>query len=174
MAPSPQQLLFMRMALQVFNRMSRATADDGASVLESIASLSISRVLDSLGDNSNGGSSSRHEQAAAPSADQKPAAAAAAAAAGPIQPWAPAAAAAAAAHGVAGDGAAQIAAVNSGLQRHMRLRNIQACAANIVMLDHISKEQIAELCVGELLRFLSLAHFGSVNILMYRLMVKCK
>jgi hypothetical protein len=158
----------MRMALQVFNRMSRTTADEGASVLESIASLSISRVLDSLGDSSNGsgrgGSSSPHDQAAASSADQN---AAAAAAAGHVP--SEAAAAAAAADGVAGDGAAQIAAVNSELQRHMRLRNIQACAGNIVTLDHISKEQIAETCVGELLPvtqtascLLSLAHLWIV------------
>jgi hypothetical protein len=134
MALSPQQLLHMRMALQVFNRMSRTTAEEGASVLESMARLSISRVLENLKDNSDldGTSSSP--------------AAAAAAAPGAMPP-------AAAVPDAAGDGVAQIAAVNSELQRHMRLRTIHAVAANNVMLDQLSKEQIADMLVGELLHF---------------------
>jgi hypothetical protein len=149
LAFSQQQLLRMHKALQVFNRMSRATADEGASVLQSMASLSISRVLESLEDTSNAGSNSYADQstAAAAAGKQQQAAAAAAAASSPRPP-----AAAAAGLSIAADGIAQIDAVNNELQRHMRMRNIQACTATSVILDHMSKVQLAEMCVGELPR----------------------
>jgi hypothetical protein len=49
-----------------------------------------------------------------------------------------------------GDGVTQIAAINSQLQRHMRLRNIQTVCVTIFLLGGLSKLQIAEAIVGEL------------------------
>jgi hypothetical protein len=154
---SSQQLLYLRKAMQVFSRMSRATADEGEGVLRSMASLSISRVLESYAHTSKPSSNSNanHPAAAAATAAGTPAAAVSetqqhpeAAAAGKREDAG--AAGAAAAVDEAADGIAQIDAVNSKLQRHMRMRNIQACAANCVLFDYMSRAQIAEMCVGEL------------------------
>jgi hypothetical protein len=74
---------------------------------------------------------------------------AAAAAAEPVDAAGTTAPAAVAAE-VCNDGAAQIDAINSQLQRHMRLRNIQAQATNCILLGHMTKLQMARILVGEL------------------------
>jgi hypothetical protein len=202
-ALTQQQLRQLRLVMQVFERQCRSTASQGECVLQNMASLSISRVLEDINDirssggcSMDGGSSgsgrvsssgsgnssgpaeraehsNNHGSGIAAAATQ----AAAAASSGPASSLAtsPSAAAAAAA-GVAAsestqtctqpavtapasssledeananDGAAQIALIDSRLQRYMRLRNIQACAGNFLIVGHIDKLQMAELLVGE-------------------------
>jgi hypothetical protein len=160
---SAPQLLQLQLAMRVYARMSRATANEGSDVLQNMASLSISRVLEgNSGDSSSGSSgnnsgsssfksSEEHAQQAELAAAAEASNAAAVQASDAAAPAAalPAAALPAAAD-ARNDGAAQIAAINSQLQRHMLLRNIQAQATNIVMLNHMTKLQIARMFVGEL------------------------
>jgi hypothetical protein len=184
---SEQQLPQLRRALQIYGRMCRESAAEGSGLLQSVASLGISRVLEGLNnsssssgaatgsggtnisDSSSGGAhvsgsgSDRHTSIAGPPADVGLAAeeAAAAAAAGGeagdacLSPAAPPDAAAAEEDGPAAeaanpnDGAAQIELIDSQMQRLMRLRIVRACAANFMMMNHISKLQMAQTLVGE-------------------------
>jgi hypothetical protein len=140
----PLQMLRMRLALKLHKRMARDAAAEGKSVVQGMASLSISRVLEEVNghsSSSSAGSSLVSDEAAAAAVRM-----AADAAAAPADPaGSPAAAAAVTAH----DGAAQIAAINSKLQRHMRLRSIQSGACAFYMQDQLSRLQLAEVLAGE-------------------------
>jgi hypothetical protein len=153
---SAPQLLQLQLAMRVYARMARATATEGSDVLQTMASLSISRVLEGNSGDSNSGSSgnSWNSSAEGPAQQTEPAATSAAAAATEASD----AAGAAAAAGACNDGAAQIAAINSQLQRHMLLRNIQAQATNIILLNHMSKLQIVRIIVGESAARTAVAH----------------
>jgi hypothetical protein len=183
---SEQQLPQLRRALQIYGRMARESAAEGSGLLQSVASLSISRVLEGLnnsssssgaatgsggtnisgssssGANVSGSGSDRHTSNAGPPADVGLAAeeAAAAAAGGDagdacLSPAASPDTAAAEEDGPAAeaanpnDGAAQIELIDSQMQRLMRLRIVHACAANFMMMNHISKLQMAQTLVGE-------------------------
>jgi hypothetical protein len=136
---SVQQLQQLRLGMQVYNRMCRTEAHAGSDVLHKLATLSISRVLD--GGSSSGSSGSEKTAAQAPQQCS---------ASAPQAVSAAAAAAAAAAFKEAEDGSAQMEAINSQLQRHMRLRNIQAMGTTCVLLDCVTKVQMAQMVVGEL------------------------
>jgi hypothetical protein len=198
MAFSEQQLPQLRRAMQIFGRMSRTAAAEGSGLLQSVASLSISRVLEDL-PNSNsssgaatgsggtdisgsssggvngsgcGSGSCAHASRAGPPANfGLQAAEAAAAAAGgeagdaclphaAASPEIPAAEEEGMTAGAAAnpnDGAAQIELIDSQMQRLMRLRIVHACAANFMMMNHISKLQMAIGFVGE-----DMAWLGSI------------
>jgi hypothetical protein len=136
----PQQMLCLRLVMQMYARMSREAAAEGQSVLQGMASLSISRVLEGVHQQSNGSTGSGSSSDGNRTPGDEAAAAAAAASPG-------AAAGEAKLHD--GDGAAQIAAINSQLQRHMQLRVIQSLAASMFILDHMSRLQMAEMLTGE-------------------------
>jgi hypothetical protein len=210
----------MRLVMQVYERQCRTAANAGECVLQNMASLSISRVLEDLQDGSSsshsrdggrstssgsGGSDAFAELAqgsnhpgsgVAAAADSAAAAATGAAAAGTASPLAasPSAGAAAASAGAGADGntascaqpdlaaasmtcqedganenygAAQIALIDCKLQRYMRLRNIQACAGNFLILSHMDKLQLAELFIGALTQPVKLDMLSSCNIQMY-------
>jgi hypothetical protein len=194
-ALSQQQLRQLRLVMQVYERMCRSTANEGECVLQNMASLSISRVLEDLTDGSSSSGHSRdsgstssgsgdsgrsaelvensnHQDGAVAAAADPAAGAAGAGSPFAASPFANAAAAVACGgaggvaagcaqldlaaasmscqddDAIANDGAAQIALVNSKLQRYMRLRNIQACAGNFLILGIMDKLQMAELVVG--------------------------
>lgn len=123
---SPPQLLQLQLAMRVYARMSRVAAEEGSSVLQSMASLSISRVLEESSGDSNSGCRNNSSKSSAAAHAQQTAA------------------------DVSNDGAAQIAAINSQLHRRLLLRNIQAQVCNTVMLNHMTKLQVARIFVGEL------------------------
>ncbi|WIA14747.1 hypothetical protein OEZ85_003235 [Tetradesmus obliquus] len=134
-----RHMLRLRLAMQLYARMAREAAAEGEGVLQSMASLSISRALEGVGSShaSNGSAAGRSSSRSSRAPAGK-AAAAAAAAAAPLV-------------GGAGlqDGAAQIAEINSQLQRHMRLRSIQSMAISMFCVDNMSRLQIAEMLLGE-------------------------
>ncbi|WIA14748.1 hypothetical protein OEZ85_003234 [Tetradesmus obliquus] len=133
-----RHMLRLRLAMQLYARMAREAAAEGEGVLQSMASLSISRALEGVGSShaSNGSAAGRSSSRSSRAPAGK-AAAAAAAAAAPLV-------------GGAGlqDGAAQIAEINSQLQRHMRLRSIQSMAISMFCVDNMSRLQIAEMLLA--------------------------
>jgi hypothetical protein len=158
----------MCLVMRAYARMSRAAANEGSHVLQGMASLSISRVIEGCSGSSSSNCGFRSVSVTAASAAAVPpqdgydaavaghTSAAATASGAPSQEPAQTAGGAAAAAAASqdntsiGDGVAQIAAMDSQLQRYMRLRNIQTVCITIFLLDRLSKLQIAEAIVGEL------------------------